>query len=234
MVRARSAVWFMAALWGFGPAMAEELSFEDRVKAAILDNPEIILEALEILSEREAKAALVARLSAYPELLTERTGLGIGSADAPLRVIEFFDYRCAPCKALHPGLVALTKDRADLRIEMRQLPILSPGSERAATFALASREVYGDISYGAVHAALWNVKGPLNEVAFRRIANDLNLDFSVIAPVMDSDPVKQRIAYNRDVAIALEIIGTPAFVTSESVVVGSTDIDALADLWFSR
>lgn len=224
----------LALILAAGQTIADELSFEDRVRAFILENPEIIVEALSILSQREAQAALEARLSDYPELFDERTGLGLGDTSAPIRVIEFFDYRCAPCKAVHPKLVSLIARNPDLRVEMRQLPILSPGSERAARFALATREAFGDLAYGAVHDRLWTVKSPLNDVVFRRIAASLDLDFGVIAPLMQSDPVSQRIDFNRDVAIALEIIGTPAFVTRDSVVVGSTDIEALAQIWLSQ
>ena len=177
---------------------------------------------------------MAARIAEYPELFEERTGLGEGDPDASLRVIEFFDYRCIPCKTVHPDLVSLTERRPELRIEMRQLPILSPGSERAARFALATREVYGDAVYRAVHDQLWTMSGPMNNAGFQRIADALDLDFSAIAPAMDSEPVSRRINYNRDVAIALEVLGTPAFITPETVVAGAADIEALAELWFSR
>jgi protein-disulfide isomerase len=215
-------------------AGAEDLSFEDRVRAFILDNPEIILEALEILSKREARAQTTARLAGFPELFSDEPRLGEGDAAAPLRVIEFFDYKCVPCKTVHPALVAFTEANPEVRIEMRHLPILSPGSERAARFALATQIVFGNEAYRAVHDELWEIRGPLNAAGFQRVADELSLDYKTIAPVMDSDAVTARIDYNRDVAIALEVLGTPAFLTPDSVVFGTTDIDALSQMWLSR
>lgn len=216
------------------PAAADDVSFEDRVRAFILDNPEIIVEALSILSEREAKAALEARLTQFPELFSDAPRLGEGDPMAPRRVIEFFDYRCIPCKAVHPELVELTKNHPDLRIEMRHLPILSPGSERAARFALATEAVYGADAYRAVHNKIWEIKGPLNTVGFKRVSDALSLDFRLIETAMDSEAIEARISYNRDAAIALEILGTPAFVTKGSVTYGSTDVGALAEQWLSQ
>lgn len=214
------------------PAAADE--FEDRVRAFILDNPEIILEALALIGERERAAETAARLEPYADMFTEQARHGIGQPDAPVRVIEFFDYRCVPCKAMHPKLVDFVKEHPDVRIEMRHLPILSPGSERGARFALAVREVYGDDLYAKAHDRIWNLRGPLNQAGFARIAADLGLDFAQISEAMDSDVVTARIDGNRDAAIALEILGTPAFLTPTSVLFGDTDVDTLAETWLNR
>lgn len=215
-------------------ASAEEMSFEERVRVFILDNPEVILEALNVLAEREAKAATAAKLTSFPELFTDPARLGEGDATAPLRVVEFFDYKCIPCKAVHPQLVELVDAYPSIRIEMRHLPILSPGSERAARFALAAEAAYGAKAYGEVHERLWEIRGPLNAAGFQRVAEELDLDYDKIEAGMESEAIDARINYNRDVAIALEVLGTPAFVTKDSVAFGSIDIEALAQVWLSQ
>ncbi|MEO1307579.1 MAG: DsbA family protein [Pseudomonadota bacterium] len=213
---------------------ANEADFEDRVRQFILENPEIILEALTILSEREERAAMTARIAEFPELFDEPAVFGIGPVNADLRVIEFFDYKCLPCKAIHPALVAFVEETPGVRIEMRHLPILTPGSERAARFALAVRSVAGEDAHNRVHDQLWEVKGPLNTNAFAKIAEAEGLDMAAIEVAMDSDAVTERITYNRDAAISLEILGTPAFVAPDSVTFGQADVGALADLWLNR
>lgn len=200
----------------------------------LLENPEVIVEALTILAEREERAQVVARLAQFPDLFTDAPRLGEGAADAPLRVIEFFDYKCAPCKAVHPALVDFVAAHPQVRIEMRHLPILTPGSERAARFALATHETYGNDAHRAVHDQLWQMRGPLNTAGFERIAEALSLDFAKIAPVMESEAITARIDYNRDVAISLEVLGTPAFLTPDSVSFGSTDVEAMSKAWLSR
>lgn len=230
-----SHIAFALSLGSLAPQVAaEELPFEDRVRAYLLENPEVIVEALTILSEREAKAAMRAKVAAYPALFSDAPRLGLGAADAPIRVIEFFDYKCVPCQTVHPVLAEFVDANPEVRIEMRHLPILTPGSERAARFALAVREVAGDAAYARVHERLWSIRGPLNSAGFRRIAEDEKLDFDAIAPVMESNVVTDRIDFNRDVAIALEVLGTPAFVTPDSVIFGVTDIDVLSKAWVNR
>ena len=207
---------------------------EARIRAYLLDHPEVIVEALTILSQREAAEAVAQKIAAYPDLFAEPPRHGLGAPDAPVRVIEFFDYKCVPCKAIHPKLEALVDRVPELRIEQRQLPILTPGSERAARFALAVRAVAGDDAYARVHEALWAVRGPLNTGVFARIADEQGLDFTAIDAAMDTPAITDRINRNRDVAIDLGILGTPAFVTPRHVSFGQADVDDLADAWLSR
>ena len=224
----------VVALGIAGTAGAEVDDFDARVRHYILNNPEIILEALERLAAKEAEAAVAGTIAGFPALFTDPPVHGMGAPDAPVRVIEFFDYKCAPCKAMHPGLQALTAERPELRIEMRHLPILSPGSERAARFALATRMVAGDAAYERVHDALWQVNGALNAGVFARVAKAADVDFDAIWAMMDAPEITARIDYNRDVAIALQVLGTPAFITPTSVRFGQSEISELADLWLSQ
>ena len=212
----------------------DDAEFEARVRAFLLKNPEVILDAMTSLGEREKIVKQSEAIAAFPDLFAEQPVLGIGDPLAPVRVVEFFDYRCAPCKAMHPGLVSLVENMPELRIEMRQLPILSPASERGARFALAVKEVAGVDAYGRVHEALWHLRGPMNSSSFEKIAHDSSLDWALIKRAMDSDAVTARINQNRDIAIALEILGTPAFVTPNSISFGQSDIDALAEVWLSQ
>lgn len=215
-------------------ADAPDAVFEERVRAYILANPEVILEALEILSTREARAAQTAQIARHPDLFTDPTVLEFGPPDADVTVVEFFDYRCAPCKALHPKLKTALEAHPNVRVVMRQLPILSPGSERGARFALAVNSIAGPENYRAVHDVLWTLKGPLRDHVFAQIAADHNLDWPAVQAEMNSDAVTQRISRNRDIAIDLDILGTPAFVTPWSVSFGGTDAQALVDAWVSR
>lgn len=220
----------------FAPVRAEtpDAEFDARVRAYLLANPEVILEALDVLSQRKERAGLVAKLAAYPDLFTEPPVLGLGPTDAALTVAEFFDYRCAPCKALHPKLKTALDKHPDIRVEMRHLPILSPGSERGARFALAVRYRTSAEVYAAVHEDIWAIKGPLRAAAFERIAAAHGLDWESLKAEMDSEAVSARIARNRDMAIDLQILGTPAFVTPSSVSFGGTDPDALIEGWLSQ
>lgn len=212
----------------------EDPAFEERVSQYLLAHPEIILQALEVLSAREAEANLAARIAQFPELFSVPAVLGMGSKEAPIRVVEFFDYKCVPCKAIHPKLKLFVEATPDVRIEMRQLPILSPGSERATRFALAVRHLAGEEAYTIAHELLWTHRGPYNTAVFAKMAQTLAMDLSEIEAAMRSDEVSEIIGTNRDIAIELEILGTPAFVTPTSLSFGQSDFDALTQSWINQ
>lgn len=224
----------LLALTSVTCAHATEQSFEDRVRTYLLENPEVILEALAVLTEREEAAVRKAQIAEYPDLFDRAPLLGLGDPTAPIRAIEFFDYKCLPCKAVHAPLEAMVAENPQLRIEMRQLPILTPASEKATRFAFAALEVAGEDAYRKAHTLLWEHRGPFNTVVFTRMSDELDLAYTVLETAMWSEPVTKRIDQNRDVAIALNLIGTPAFVTTHDVAVGTTDVDALTELFLSQ
>ncbi|MEO0830817.1 MAG: DsbA family protein [Pseudomonadota bacterium] len=221
------------ATGGAAQAVADD-AFGDRVREYILNNPEVIVEALTLLAEKERKAAVAAKIADFPGLFSGPPSLGIGHPEAPIRVVEFFDFKCVPCKAIHPQLEAFVASSPEVRIEQRHLPILTPGSERAARFALAVQALAGDDAYTEAVDRIWAITGPLNSASFERVAGAMGLDYARIEPEMESDAITARIDYNRDAAIELGILGTPAFLTPTSVTFGETNVSALGEIWLSR
>lgn len=230
----RKLAWIFACWVGAVAAQAHEADIDTHIRDYILDHPEIILQAMEILADREQAAAMTQKIAAFPFLFENSAGLGIGASDAPVKVVEFFDYKCAPCKALHPQLKALVSDTPDLRIEMRHLPILSPGSERAARFALAVQQRHGHDMYAIVHQILWELHGPLSYGQIQDVAEQVGLDFAALEPVMDSAAITERIDANRTAALELGILGTPGFVSKTDVSFGGGDLTDLAARWLSQ
>ena len=197
-------------------------------------HPEVILDALALLTERQEREARAQQIAAFPSLFERPPVLGLGAQNAPRRVVEFFDYKCFPCRSIHARLATLTEANPDLRIEMRHLPILTPASEQATRFALAAQQVEGEEAYRAAHEALWAHTGPYNTVVFSRIASELTLNFEAIEDAMWSDVITAQIDENRNIAIALDIIGTPSFVTPEDVAIGTTDLERLTALFLNQ
>lgn len=216
------------------PTRAHDADLSVHIRDYILNNPEIILEAMDILGQREKQEALQQALAPYEGIFTRPARIGLGARDGDIRVIEFFDYRCGPCKAIHPALKSYVAKHPDLRIEMRHLPILSPASDRAARFALAVQSLFGSDAHQTVHDALWALKGPLSPAQIAKIADDNGWDMDSIQSVMDSDPVSDEITYNKDMAIALDVLGTPAFISRNSVAIGRTDLPDLVQGWLAQ
>lgn len=216
------------------PLTAQSLTeneFNEKVRNYLLNNPEIILEAMELLGEREAERQMAERVSpVYEDLLATDTDLIIGNQNAKIKLIEFFDYRCAVCKSVVPTLEAFVKANPDVAIIKKHLPILTPSSERASRYTLATNMVYGSENYDAMHKYLYKTRRPLNEATFEKAANELGFDHTKIMAQYDADVITQIIITNRDIAIELEIRGTPAFLTPTKLKIGNVDQKVLSEL----
>ena len=126
-------------------AFAQELS-EERVKElaleAILENPQIIMEAVQLLEQQEATAQAEATADVLKEqrqLLEQAPNAPVlGNPDGDVTVVEFFDYNCPYCRRAMSEVEGLIEADPNVRLVFRELPILGDGSVFAAKAALAS------------------------------------------------------------------------------------------------
>lgn len=234
LVRSLQAV--LLALVMTSPASAGEKTdyspeFAAQVRQFLLDNPEVIFEAIENLEARRVQdetAALIAPIHAT--LLTAGPDMRIGSQEAGTVIVEFFDYRCAICKAMVPVIEEFVTSRSDVAIVKKHLPVLSPGSERAARYVLAADIIYGTEVSQALHDALYGTSAPMREEVFAGVSQDLGLDHQLIQAQTENDAVSKVIDNNRDIAIELGIAGTPVFIGPAKFKVGAVTVDDLLEL----
>jgi protein-disulfide isomerase len=203
---------------------AQRRAVEDAVVETLRKRPELVLEALEALDARReaetrdrARAALVEKKR---ELFDDADAPVAGNPAAGAAIVEFFDYRCPYCKQMHAPIKALLADDRDLRIVRKDIPILGPDSVVASRAALAAR---AQGRYPAMHDALMEYRGNLDEAAVFRVARDAGLDVERLRRDMDAPAVAALIRRNMALAQALGIGGTPAFVIGETLVPGAID-----------
>ena len=210
--------------WAALPGLAQELT-EDRVKELVLEtireNPEILLEAMSILETRDQEAQAAAMSAA---LDTERETLEsdpnapvLGNPEGDVTMVEFFDYNCPYCRRSMPELAGLLGGDSNIRLVLREWPILSEGSDFAARAALASRK---QDQYQEMHEALMALQQPADEVSVLRIAGELGLDIDQLKADMQSPEIEEHIATSTRLASALGITGTPAFVIGDQLIAG--------------
>jgi protein-disulfide isomerase len=122
----------------------ETRAIESIITDYLIDNPEVVVRALQVLQEREDLAeAEKARLAikAHRDALERDPDSPVaGNPAGDVTVVEFFDYRCPYCKKAAPDVVELLKSDGNIRLVNREWPILGPESVFAARAALAARE----------------------------------------------------------------------------------------------
>ncbi len=206
------------------------------IRAYLLENPEVIMEAVAVLEEREAAgqaAADVDLVRANADALFNSPGDWVGgNPDGDITLVEFMDYRCSFCRRAVPEVEGLLATDGNIRLILKEFPILGEESVAASRFAIATKIVAGDDAYKSVHDALMSYTGSMNTAGFTRLADALGLDASAIVAEMDNDAVTAVIAANHALAQRLRISGTPSFVMGEHMLRGylpQAQMQAIAD-----
>lgn len=212
---------------------ADKKAIEEVVREFILNNPEVIVEAVHNLQERQKKESHARAQSNLAgkraELLNDPETPVVGNPNGDVTIVEFFDYRCGYCKRVMPSLQETLKTDKNVRVVLKEFPILGPESVTAAKAALAAWRT-DKKKYEALHWALMSTTGGLPESRVLKIAADVGYDAKALKKAMDDPKIEALIHKNYILAEALEINGTPAFVIGNEVVRGATDLASMRQL----
>lgn len=212
----------------------ERALFRAEVRSYLMDNPEVIMEAVELLQSREAEQQVQADLNLVSDnaeaIFDDGYSWVGGNPDGDITLVEFLDYRCGYCKRAHGEVAKLLESDGNIRLIVKELPILGEASVLASRFAVATKQVAGDDSYKAVNDALMSFNGDITMPALRRLADTFDLDADAIEARMDSDEVTQEIAQTRALAQRMNISGTPTFVMQDEMLRGYLPYDQMKAL----
>lgn len=210
---------------------SQEEAIDKRIRAYLLENPDLIVEALRILEQRqtlaEARRSREQLASRQEEILNDPASPVGWNLDGDVTIVEFFDYQCPYCKAVVPRLNALRSEDDGIRYVYKELPILGPVSVIAARAALASRE---QDRYEDFHEALMTRPGKIRESDIFIIAEEVGLDIAQLRDDMRAPGIEESIERTRQLATALGINGTPAFVIGDRLVPGAISLEQLRSL----
>jgi protein-disulfide isomerase len=204
------------------PAQTE--AFGAAVRDYLLTNPQVIMDAVAVLEQREQEAQAQADLSIVADnadaLFNDGYSYVGGNPDGDYTVVEFLDYRCGYCRKAHPEVSELIKQDGNIRLIVKEFPILGEASIITSRFAIATQIVAGDEAYKAVSDALMTLDGNPNEATLKRLATTFGYDADAILAEMASEEITRRIAETRALAQRMQISGTPSFVFGSEMVRG--------------
>ncbi len=207
---------------------AERTDFRAEVRAYLLENPEVLMEAIAVLESRQAEAETtrderLATLNA-DALVNDGFSYEGGNLDGDITIVEFIDYRCSFCRRAHPEVAELISSDGNIRIITKEFPILGEQSVLASQFAVATKIVAGDAAYKQVSDALMNLRSDVTPASLSSLASAFDLDADAIFAEMESPAVQQVLANNRALGERMQISGTPTFVFSDQMVRGYVDL----------
>ena len=230
-----AAVAIAAAAPAAEPAFTakQKRAVEDVVRQYLLDNPGVIIEAIEAL--RQKRKADSARLlqetlaSRRGELENDPTSPVAGNPGGNVTVVEFFDYSCTFCKKVFPRVQNLLETDGKFRYVLKEFPILGPQSVAAARAALAIWKLDAE-KYMPFHTAMMKSRGRLSEATIFDLAAEAGLDPGLLKKAMNEPWIDEALQKNIELAESLDITGTPAFVIGNHVIPGAVDLNTLKEL----
>lgn len=221
---------------GSPPAAAQPFTPEQRaaivdiLREALRTDPSILREAFAALeaAEREAEAeARRAGVRAQSDALFRNADdPALGPARARVTLVEFTDYRCPYCRSMRGVILDLLRQERDVRVVVKPMPILGPPSVTAARAAMAAH-LQG--KFAPFHDALLALRGEIDEAAVLQVAAEVGLDVGRLRRDMNGSEVTRRISAALDLAQALGLQGTPAYVVGETVFPGAVPLARLRE-----
>ena len=191
---------------------------------AILENPQIIMQAVAILEQRERERAASGANTVRLQLEQDPNSPNLGNPDGDVTVIEFFDYNCPYCRKAGQTVQELLASDANVRVIYREWPILGEDSVFASRAALAAR---AQGKYEEFHWALMNGEGRASEASILKLARHLDLDVEKLQADMTSPAVEAHIAQSSALARTLGFTGTPAFIVGDRTAPGMLSTDEI-------
>lgn len=214
------------------PAHADEFNAKqkaeigDLVRAYLLENPEILPQAIEALRVKETRAAIAA---AGPALYSENGAVLMGPKNASVTIVEFYDYQCGYCQRSLSDIEAVLRSDKDVNVLFRQLPIRDKGnathSYDSAKAALAAARQ--DEDFLAFHKALYASPTRLTEERIFEIAQDSGLNVKQLKKDMNDPLLGQALQQNLGLAALLGIRGTPGYVIGNQIIPGAEGYESL-------
>ena len=203
---------------------AERAAFRDEVKQYLMENPEVITEAMQVLQGRQDQAE-----ARQDQIILSQNTVAIfndpaswvgGNPNGDITIIEFMDYRCPYCRKAFSEVDDLVKTDGNIRLVVKELPILGEDSINSSRFAIAIRILHGDSAYKRAYDALITLKGSPDSETLARLAQDLGFEPKPVMDLMPDPKITAIFAANHALAEKLNISGTPTFVIDHNMLRG--------------
>jgi protein-disulfide isomerase len=222
------------------PATAETFSQPQRdeigqiVRDYLVAHPEVLQEAIAELEKRQSAAEAEKSQAAIKQnaqaIFNSPRQVTVGNPNGNVTLVEFFDYNCGYCKRAMADLFDLMKADSNLRVVLKEFPVLGEGSVGAAQVAVAVRmQDKSGKKYLEFHQKLLGGRGQADKARALAVAKEVGMDMGRLEKDMASDEIKTTIDENLKLAEQIGVNGTPSYVIGDKLVVGAVGLASLKD-----
>ena len=206
-----------------GSALWDLSGLGDRsTRSFLLANPEVLPEAMDVLRQRDQLARIEPLRG---ELERPFPGAVLGNPAGSVTLVEFSDYACSYCRQSVADVDALIAANPDLRVIVREFPILRPESVDAARMALAAAQ---QGRYARFHEAMFRL-GPPTAEAIEAAAKQAGVDLALARTAIASGAFDLHLSDNAAMANQLGISGTPGWIVGDQALNGAVGREAIGE-----
>lgn len=176
------------------------------------------------VAERKAEKTL---LDAHAADIYDADGnVVLGNPKGDVTLVEMFDYNCSYCRGALPDLASLMAGDPNLRVILKDFPILTAGSVDAARVAVLVGQD-PKINYWAFHQKLFSQRGEVGADQALQVAESLGGNRVELMLDMNGPKPNAVIQKSYDLAKALNATGTPTYILGDEIIPGALPIDQL-------
>lgn len=216
LVGAAGGWWWQARHIGY----SDKAVIEQVVHDYLLEHPEVLPDAMQALQRKENAKQLAAIRGDVEKVWP---GQVLGNPEGKVTLVEFTDFACTYCRHSVEDVEALIASNPQLKVVIRQLPIISPLSPDAARMGLAAAE---QGKYAAFHKAMFMAGRP-DKPTIDAVARSVGIDLARAQRTMADPKVEEELARNIDLARQLGFNGTPSWVVGDTLLSGAIGRDKL-------
>jgi protein-disulfide isomerase len=202
---------------------------EPMIESYLLDNPRILQQVSEALDRElrtaqaeQSRAAIAAMQS---QIYDDPDHVVLGNPEGDVTLVELFDYNCGYCRQALPDLATLLAEDPNLRVILKEFPILSEQSAEAARVGVLVGQ--SDADYWDFHQRLFTSRGQISGETALQAAQALGLNRITLELQMGTPEVTAVIERSYQLAQALNISGTPSYIIGDEVIPGAVGLEGL-------
>ncbi len=199
------------------------------IEEYLLANPRILQRVSEALDteirQAEAERARAAIAEMHTAIFDDPDHVVLGNPNGDVTLVEMFDYNCGYCRQAMPDLAALIAEDPNLKVILKEFPILSEGSMEAARVGVAFAQAGGD--YWQFHQKLFTSRGQVNGETALAAAQDLGMSRVSLELEMNTPEVEGILDKSYEIARSLGVSGTPTYILGDEIIPGAIGLDAL-------
>lgn len=212
-------------------APIEPATLHPMIESYLMANPSI-LERMSDALRAEARAeqieqSRVAIAAMQSEIYDDPNHVVLGNPDGDVTLVEMFDYNCGYCRSALPDLATLLAEDPNLKVILKEFPILSQDSMDAARIGVAVSMEGGN--YWDFHQILFTGRGQVTGQAALAAAEQIGLNPIAVELRSHDEEVEAAIQRSYTLAQTLGVTGTPAYIIGEEVIPGAIGVDGLRE-----